>query len=219
MSVRDLYVLASGPLLWAALAVLVAGSLWQVTRLVVLGRGRDEAVYRGFRPVWALVSLLRWLVPINVTTRENPMVIVLFLVFHLTLLGTAVLLPAHVVLLRSSWGAGWWSLPTSLADMGVVVFLVCAAFFALRRVAVPEVRALTTRDDWISLGLTVAPPLTGFFAYHQIGDYELVLTLHVLSGDLLLAAIPFTKLSHAYLFFLSRAVTGSDFGKRGVGAW
>jgi len=66
----------------------------------------------------------------------------------------------------------------------------------------------------------VALPLaTGLAAHLQLGDYPLMLTLHVLSAHAVLIAIPFTKLSHMALFFVSRAATGNDFGKREVGPW
>jgi hypothetical protein len=62
----------------------------------------------------------------------------------------------------------------------------------------------------------VAPFLTGFLAYHQVGDYDFWIVAHVLSGEVMLVSIPFTKLSHFLLFFLSRAQLGMDYGiKRG----
>ncbi len=45
---------------------------------------------------------------------------------------------------------------------------------------------------------------------------ELWLYAHILSGELLLVAIPATKLCHVVGFFLSRGQIGADFGiKRG----
>jgi nitrate reductase gamma subunit len=53
-------------------------------------------------------------------------------------------------------------------------------------------------------------------AHYQLGDYQLWLILHILSGEIMLVAIPFTKLSHFVGFFLSRAQLGMDYGiKRG----
>ena len=62
----------------------------------------------------------------------------------------------------------------------------------------------------------MAPFLTGFCAYHQLGNYDAWLIAHILSGELMLVAIPLTKLSHFVLFFCSRIQIGMDFGiKRG----
>jgi hypothetical protein len=53
-------------------------------------------------------------------------------------------------------------------------------------------------------------------AYHHVGNYQFWLILHILSGEVWLIAIPFTKLSHFILFFMSRGQIGMDFGiKRG----
>jgi len=47
---------------------------------------------------------------------------------------------------------------------------------------------------------------------HQFGDYTFWLYTHILSGELLLIAIPFTNLYHIVGFFLSRGQLGADFG-------
>jgi nitrate reductase gamma subunit len=84
----------------------------------------------------------------------------------------------------------------------------------LRRVAKPEVRILTTGWDYFLILLTIAPYLTGFLAKHQAGDYETMLTLHILLSEILLIVIPFSKLGHMVLFFATRFVIGSEMGGR-----
>jgi nitrate reductase gamma subunit len=39
-----------------------------------------------------------------------------------------------------------------------------------------------------------------------------MLILHILTGEILLVAIPFTRLSHMFFFFFTRAYMGSEFG-------
>jgi nitrate reductase gamma subunit len=86
----------------------------------------------------------------------------------------------------------------------------------MRRIALPEVRILTTAYDYLLLAITIAPFLTGFIAAHTVANYNAWLIAHVLTGELMLVAIPFTKLSHFVLFFMSRAQIGMDYGiKRG----
>ena len=80
----------------------------------------------------------------------------------------------------------------------------------------PEVRILTTAYDYFILALSVAPFITGLLARYEVGNYSFWLTVHILCGEALLIAIPFTKLSHIVLFFASRAQLGMDYGiKRG----
>jgi len=214
-----LYDFAAGPLFAFSFSVFLLGSGWRVLRFLLLARAADPAALRGFRPAWALKSILHWLIPANITARENALTTAAGFAFHLALMGVALCFSAHVVLVDLAWNVSWPTLPDEAADWLTYLFLASAAFLAWRRVKLPHVRALTTASDWLVLALTTLPMLTGLMAYRQWGDYDLMITLHVLSGNLMLLAVPFTKLSHAVLFFVSRAVTGSDFGKRNVGAW
>jgi hypothetical protein len=45
------------------------------------------------------------------------------------------------------------------------------------------------------------------------GQYTTI--IHILTGELMLILIPFSKLSHWILFFVSRSVIGIEFGRRG----
>ena len=66
------------------------------------------------------------------------------------------------------------------------------------------------------MAISLAPLVTGFVAAHQGGEGSAWLLAHVITGEIWLIAIPFTKLSHVVLFFCSRAQLGVDFGvKRG----
>ena len=51
-------------------------------------------------------------------------------------------------------------------------------------------------------------------AYRQWGPYELMMIFHVISGEVLLILIPFTKLGHMVLFFFTRAFIGFEMGAR-----
>jgi nitrate reductase gamma subunit len=89
-----------------------------------------------------------------------------------------------------------------------------------RRIVAPEVKIVTTAYDYVLLAIALAPFITGYLAYHQWFHYKTMLILHVLSGEVMLVAIPFTKLSHMFLFFFTRAHIGSEFGqRRGAVTW
>jgi len=48
----------------------------------------------------------------------------------------------------------------------------------------------------------------------------LLMTLHLLTAEILLILIPFTKLSHMILFFFTRAFIGFEMGgRRGARSW
>jgi len=65
--------------------------------------------------------------------------------------------------------------------------------------------------------VTFLPILTGWLAYHRIvNPYPLVLGLHILSVELLMVVLPFTKLMHTFTVFISRWYNGAIYGRRGV---
>jgi len=76
----------------------------------------------------------------------------------------------------------------------------------------PEVQNVTFLSDYVLLAVVALPFLTGFLAYHQLGPYRPMLILHILTGEIMLVAIPFTRLSHMFFFFFTRAYMGSEFG-------
>jgi nitrate reductase gamma subunit len=99
-----------------------------------------------------------------------------------------------------------------LADVMTAIVVLCCVFFAVRRLVRPEVKYVTTASDWIVLLIVALPYLTGFLAYHQIGPYKYMIIGHILSGEVWLAALPFTRLSHMFLTPFTRAYIGSEFG-------
>jgi len=77
---------------------------------------------------------------------------------------------------------------------------------------VPEVKYVTSASDFAIILLAAAPFVTGILAYHQVLGTQLMTILHIVSGEAMLAAIPFTRLSHMLYAPLTRAYIGSEFG-------
>ncbi len=141
-------------------------------------------------------------------------------VFHVFLISVPIFLLGHNILLDQSWGLSLWSLPESITDILTVVVLICVAFFLARRLFLARVRAITTTYDYVILLIAAAPFLTGYFAYHQWFNYDTVMTLHILAGEVMLITIPFTKLGHMLFFFLYRFLIGSEYSfAKGARAW
>ena len=216
-----MYAFVTGPLAWLSFGIFIIGLLY---RLVWYIRGlnwqMDRVTYSvnvayGIRG--ALRSIFVWLVPFGTRSwRFYPGFTILVFVFHICLLATPIFLMGHNVLLLERFGFSLPTLPEGLADGMTLAVIVAAVFIILRRIALPEVRILTKPYDFLVLAIAVAPFLTGFIAYHQVGNYDFWIVAHVLCGEIMLVAIPFTKLSHFLLFFLSRAQLGMDYGiKRG----
>lgn len=216
-----MYEFVTGPLAWVAFTVFFVGLFW---RFVWYVRGLDWQLDRvtynqnvGYGVKGASRSIVRWLIPFGTHSwRYYSVFTVLVFVFHIGLLFTPVFLLGHNLLLQERWGIHLPSLPEGMSDAMTVAVMVAALFILLRRVTLPEVRILTGLYDIVLVLIAVAPFLTGFLAFHQVGDYKFWLIVHILCGEIMLVAVPLTKLSHFLLFFLSRAQLGMDFGiKRG----
>ncbi len=216
-----MYDFVTGPLVWLAFGIFFIGL---IVRAVWYIRGLDWKLDRvtysvntsyGIRG--ALRSILFWLFPYGTRSwRNNPWFTLWVFLMHIGLLLTPIFLLGHSVLMRERLGFSFWSLPEETADVLTILVIVAVIFLVLRRIALPEVRLITTAYDYLLLAVAAAPFVTGYIAYHGTPHYAFWIIAHVLCGEIFLVAIPCTKLSHFILFFLSRAQLGMDYGiKRG----
>jgi len=211
--VNALYNFVSGPLVWASLVLFVGGSAWKLYSLVQLSKQKDVYVFEYFSWPHALRSILHWAVPfMSVSSRKNPGLTVAAFVFHLFLLVLPLFVIGHVAMLDKALGISWPTLPEGLADAMSFAVVAACVYFVVRRLTVPEVKYVTSASDWAILALAAAPFVTGILAYHQIGDARFMSILHMLSGEAMLVAIPFSRLSHMLYALLTRAYIGSEFG-------
>lgn len=216
-----MYTLLTGPVLWIAMLVFVGGLTWRGVRYVkgldwrlervAYGPGRDIGL-KG-----ALYSVLQWLVPFGTHSwRRQPYFTVAFFLFHAGLVLVPLFLVGHNVILRERFGMAFPSFPLWLSDALTVGALLGGLMMVLRRIALPEVRFITTRGDWFVLALCVFVLFSGFLARLQAPGYENWLLWHIFSAEVVLVCAPFTKLSHIVLYFMSRGQLGMDFAiKRG----
>ncbi len=217
-----MYQFITGPLLWLTFLVFVGGLAWRVYAYI---KGLDwklDRVAYGTQTAYgwrgALRSIGAWIVPFGSQGwKVKPIFTILFFVFHIGIVVTPLFLAGHLVILEMRFGFAWPALPMALADVLTVAMMCAGAFIIVRRIALPEVRIITSLYDYLLLGITIAPFFSGFMAVHQLGgDHVFWLYAHILSGELMLLAIPFTKLFHVVGFFLSRGQLGMDYGiKRG----
>lgn len=217
----DFYSFVEGPLLWIAFLTFVIGSIIRVSMLYFVSRKTDKVIYDHFSWKYVFETYARWLLPLNKTVAKNPVFIPLVYVFHLCLIIVPIWLSGHIILWEESrFELSWTPIPDGLADWMTLIFLGIAIFFLLRRIFSADIRLLSTFSDYFLLVVTALPFATGYFVTHGTLDSVAFLgnnmqLIHMLCGELMLILIPFTKLSHAFLFFFSRASTGIEFGRRG----
>ena len=209
----DVYELVRGPFAWIAFVIFALGSLYRVIFLLLTGKKEMTPNYsKGARD--ATRSILHGLLPFGSTTmRKQPFLTLVTFSFHLCVVLLPIFLLAHIVLWYESWEILWWSLPDTLADaMALWVILACLYFMG-RRLVVPEVKKVSRPNDFVLLIIILLTFLSGFLAYHQWGPYRPILILHVISSEILLVALPFSKLGHMLYLYFSRAYMGAEYGK------
>lgn len=207
------YNFVRGPLVWASFSIFIFGSLYKIVSLIFLAK-KDKVVYPYISVRYGLRSIIHWIIPFaSLNMRKHPFITIMTFLFHICLIATPIFLLAHNVLWYESWNISWWTLPEGLTDIMSMIVIICSFFFLLRRILSPEVRFVTFVSDYILLAVASAPFITGFLAYHQLFfEYKIMINIHIVSGEIMLMLIPFTRLSHMLFFWFTRAYTGSEFG-------
>jgi len=210
---HSLYNFVSGPLVWLAFIIFIGGCLYRLITLMVLVHKKEKFIYSYMSWKYSLRSIVRWSTPFATENmRRHPAMTIVAYVFHVCLILTPIFLLAHVTLVDESWDLSWWTLPDTLAAIMTLLVIGACVFFLVRRLVNPEVQYVTSASDYILLTIVAAPFITGFLVYYQWFGYQTLLILHILSGEIMLVAIPFTRLSHMLFAPLTRAYMGSEFG-------
>ena len=217
----DFFLFVEGPLLWIAFLTFFIGSILRAALFLSVSRKRDKIIYQYFSWKYVLATLGRWLLPLNKDVTKNPIFTILGYMFHICLIVVPIWFSGHISLWEESrfeWS--WTPIPDGLADWMTLIFLAIALFFLLRRIISADIRLLSTFSDYLLIVVVALPFITGYFLTHGTVDNigflgENIQLIHMLSGELMLILIPFTKLSHFVLFFFSRGATAIEFGRRG----
>lgn len=210
---HTLFNLVSGPLAVLAFLLFFGGCAYRVAKLISSAHSRERFIFSYMSLKYGLRSILHWMTPFGtVNMKLHPYMTVVTFLFHICLFLAPVFLLSHIILWNEAWGLKWAAIPNGIADVLTLVVIGACVFFLVRRHRLPEVRYLTSASDYVILAIVAAPFLTGFIAYHQLFAYRLFHILHIFSGEVMLAAIPFTRLSHMVFAPLTRAYMGSEFG-------
>ena len=206
-----------GPLILMSFAVFFLGVLFQIYRFFSLTREKERGILnldlKNQSSLQGLGSQVRtWIKLLKRTIfGTHPVVIVVTCVFHILILIVPIFLLAHNIFLEAAWGIQFGSFFDSISDALTLLVLLGGLFFLCRRIFLRQVRSITTSYDYLILIIVLAPFITGFFATHQWFDYRTMIFLHILSGEIMLITIPFTRLGHMIFFFLYRFMIGSEY--------
>ncbi|MCK5099394.1 MAG: hypothetical protein KAR45_14900, partial [Desulfobacteraceae bacterium] len=97
-----------------------------------------------------------------------------------------------------------------VTDIMTKFVLAGALMFFMRRLLLRRVRIISTVYDYLLLLVAVAPFVTGFMMHHHVLNYNTIILLHILFGELMLVMIPFSKFFHMVFFFISRFMIVSE---------
>jgi nitrate reductase gamma subunit len=214
---------ARGPLFQVSLLVFVGGMLYRLVRVLLLGWQRDRVPTRGSKVGGVLRSYLKgvliWpFIPwVKRTFTRNPVIYLAGGLFHLALFVVIFLGTAHMLVWKSLLGFGWPTLPLPIVDWMAAVGIVAMVALFINRLVHPVLKLLSGPAEWLNWLFVFVPMVTGYImTHHLFFSYEVLFSLHMLSVDLLLIWIPFSRISHFVFYFFSRTIHGVEFGKRGV---
>ena len=216
----ELLEFARGPALTFALTVFVFGISFRIFSLFLMWRTRDasESSVRE-RPVFmaALREVLRRFWPQEAYKYQTLFNLVNGYLFHVGLFVIVFFLAPHVLFIEDLLGVSWPSLPNNVIFAVSIITMISMIAALAMRFANPVQRIISTFDDWFSWLVTFLPVLTGVVATTHLGArYETLLGLHILSVAVLLVWLPFGKLMHFFLVFVTRSQTGAHLSHRGA---
>lgn len=226
MTQVDLLEFARGPALWFSLCVMIAGSIWRVAGIYRLGSKPDLSEPRSTR-LWsgALRGIFTRMIPRKEFSSNGRIGGFNAYLYHIGIAAIVFGFWPHIHFIGRLCGIVWPPLPAPVVYLAVG-FTFAALFIALvERLTDPVLRLLSGFDDYFSWFVVFLPLATGMLAISQSYLSGVIpapppdarpLAIHLLSAELLFVWLPFGKLAHAFLVFISRAVTGAASARKGA---
>ncbi len=216
----ELLEFARGPVLLFAITVFIGGISFRIFSLLLMWRTKDSSAGRAQeKPVFiaAIREIIRRLWPQAAYKERTMFALVNGYVFHFGLALIVFFLAPHILFIKDLIGLSWPSLPNNVIYAISIVTMVSLIAALVMRFSNPAQRIISTFDDWFSWIVTFVPVLTGVIATSHLGArYETLLALHILSVSVLLVWLPFGKLMHGLLVFVTRSQTGAQLNHRGA---
>ncbi len=222
----ELLEFARGPGLAISLTVFLAGVAWRIYGILRLGRKPDHSLPRSTRTTagaWRMILRKMW--PHRAFYADSAGATFNGYLYHLGWFIAFLVFVPHIAFVERITGISWPALPDPVMYMATALAILGLIAALLRRLTDPVLRLLSNFDDYFSWIVTMLPLITGmalihgsYYGQEQVPPtpYTTPLALHLLSLELLLVWMPFGKLAHAFLVFLSRGTTGAAFARKGA---
>ena len=214
----DLLEFARGPALQWAAYILVAGSIWRIVGILLL---KEKSDFSEPRKRAGLGSALKVIYTRSFTAQPFAKATMypkmMAYVQHVGLFAVVFLFVPHIMFFEGFLGFEWPGLPNSVIYVFGVAAVVASIALLIRRVTSPVLRLISNFDDYFSGFVAILPIATGLLIPVRLGiRYEDLLAIHILSVVLFMVWLPFGKLGHVFLVFITRGTTGIAFERRGA---
>ncbi len=204
---------ARGPGLVGASFIMVFGIILRLFEIFSLGKAKEYAEVRSSGAMGGIKTIIQRSIP---EPRYWRYIGAAYL-FHVGLFVVIFFFMPHILMFESVLGFSWPALPNFIIDIFSVLTIGGMIYTLMSRFTNPSRRIMTVFSDYLVWAVTFLPVITGYMTFHRfVGDYTCMLAIHILSVELLMIVLPFSKLSHSFSFAISRWYTGSAFGKRGT---
>jgi nitrate reductase gamma subunit len=198
---------ARGPLFTAAFLVMLLG----LGRHLIL-QTYTQFVRKGSRlrkVRWNRVAkdALSWMLPVAHLIRGTILMSASSFLFHVGVVLVPILLADHVLLWQRALHVELPRMGKGPADVLTVLAIVCGLVLLSVRLLSRPAREMSRATDYWTLLLVLVPFVTGFLGAHPRFNpvpYRAMMLVHFLSADLLLLAVPFSKLAHMVLYPFDR---------------
>ena len=214
----DLLDFARGPALQVAAYIFVAGILWRLIGILML---KEKPEFSEPRGPGGLMAALKVIYTRSFTAppfkRATMYPKMLGYVLHIGFFVVIFLFVPHIVFFEGFLGFDWPGLPNNVIYLSGVATVVAGLALLVRRLTNPVLKLISNFDDYFSWFVTMLPIVTGLIMPVRMGvRYETLLAIHILSVAVLMIWLPFGKLGHSFLVFVTRGTTGMVFERRGA---
>lgn len=214
---------ARGPFFYVALLIFIAGMVYRLVNVIGLGWNKDRVPVKGSKAGGVIMSFLKGIliwpfIPwVKNTFNRSPLIYVGGGLFHLGLFAVIFLGTPHMLVWKSLLGIGWWTLPLPIVDWLAAVAIIAMLILLVNRIVNPVLKLISGPAEYVAWLLVFLPMVTGYMmTHHMFFPYDELFSFHMISVDVLLIWIPFSRISHFIFYFFARTIHGQEFGKRGV---
>ena len=222
----DLITFARGVGLEAAFTIFIIGIAWRLFAIFRHPVKKDLSLPRTTHTLsGAIRTIFSRMIPHREFRASTRFSVINGYTFHIGLVIIVFGFLPHIVFITRLTGLSWPALPNGIVYLAAAITIISLLIALMVRMNNPVLALLSNFDDYFSWFVTMLPLATGMAALGALGQNDsaldatqngVVVAIHLLSFELLLIWLPFGKLAHAVLVFVSRGTTGSQFARKGA---